>query len=128
MTDTSEELKQHCEELAYILDKLAYGMYYDTETCDVVNDIPEDCEDENRYQDLIEYVFDEEYGIKITTSLDGKDLYGAEICMAWGGPNVYINTRDAYIEGYWGSTEVKRPFSYNARDQINDYIDEDRGC
>ena len=128
MTDTNDELRQHCEDIAYKIDRLSSGMYYDNETGDLVDDIPEDCDDEDRYQDLTQYVFDDDLGIKIITSLDGKDLYGAEICVAWGGPNIYINTRDAYVEGYWGSTEARYPFSYNARDQINDYIDEVRGC
>lgn len=125
--DTDDELKDKCERIAIRLKNLACGQYYDTETGEYVDEIPEDCDDEGRYEDLYAYLFDDNFGIKIITDLDGGDLYGAEICVAWGGPNIYINTRDAYVEGYWGSTEVKVPFSYNARDMIDDYIDELRG-
>jgi hypothetical protein len=62
-------------------------------------------------------------GIKIITSLDGSEYYGAEICVAWGGPNIYIETRDSYVRGYWGD-EVSVPLSYKARDAIDYIIDE----
>ncbi len=125
---TDEELRDTCERIANRLRNLAFGQYYDTETGKMVGSIPDDCDDEGRYQDLYTYVLEDNLGVKIVTDLDGNTLYGAEICVAWGGPNIYINTRNAYVEDYWGSTEVKIPFSYDARDQINDYIDELRGC
>ena len=125
---TDKELRDTCERIANRLRNLAFGQYYDTETGKMVGNIPDDCDDEERYQNLYTYALDDNLGIKIITDLDGKDLYGAEICVAWGGPNIYINTRDAYVESYWGSTEVKIPFSYDACNIINDYIDELRGC
>ena len=126
--NTDVELRDNCERIAIRLRNLAFGQYYDTETGEYVSEIPDDCDDEERYEDLYTYVFGDNLGIKIITSLDGSTLYGAEICVAWGGPNIYINTRDAYVEGYWGSTEVKIPFSYDACGMINDYIEEIRGC
>ena len=125
---TEIELEEDCRYLAEKLNDLASGKYYDTETGEMVDEIPEDCEDDERYQDLERYVIDDNLGIKIITDLDGGDLYGAEICTAWGGPNIYINTREAYIEGYWGYSEVRVPFSYDARDRINDYLDELKDC
>lgn len=126
MTDTDEELRQQCRDMADTLNALASGQYYDTETGEFVDIIPDD--EEDRYQSLEEYVLDDNLGIKIIIDIDGNCFYGAEICVAWGGPNIYINTRTSYVEGYWGCTEVKEPFSYTASDEINNYIEELRGC
>jgi len=42
----------------------------------------------------------------------GKQVYnGAELLVAFGGPNIYINTRYNLVSGYWGSDRVE--FNYS---------------
>ena len=107
------------------VEALADGKLYDSETGEMIDrddlEDPNDY-DEERYQNLWDYIADN-FGVKIVTSLDGSEYYGAEICVAWGGPNIYIETRDSYVKGYWGD-EVSIPLSYSARDAIDEIIDE----
>lgn len=124
MTDTKEELKEMCQALADKLRMFLDDMLYDTESGDMVfrSSLPDDY-DEDRYCDL-GYYLDDNYGVKCITDLRTNDLYGAEICMAWGGPNIYIETRDSYVRGYWGSDVVEVPLSYEVSDKINDIVED----
>lgn len=129
MSDTKKELEEQCRWIVEKVEALASGSLYDTETGEMIDrddlEDPNDY-DESRYQNLFDYIADN-LGIKIITGIDGGDYYGAEICVAWGGPNIYIETRDSYVRGYWGD-EVSIPFSYIARDAVDDIIDELRSC
>ena len=130
MSDTKKELEEQCRWIAEKANELACDKLYDTETGEMID--KDDLEnpydyDEERYQSLSSYIMDN-LGVKIITDLDGGDYYGAEICMAWGGPNIYIETRDSYVRGYWGFDEVSVPLSYHARDAIDEIIDELRSC
>ncbi len=51
-----------------------------------------------------------------------REYLGARILVAFGGPNIWINTRTNTVEGYWWSNEHHAPF----RDKlgIDDYIEE----
>lgn len=130
MSDTKKDLEEQCRSIVEDVEALAGGELYDTETGKMIDrddlEDPDDY-DEERYQNLWDYITDN-LGIKIITSLDGGDYYGAEICVAWGGPNIYIETRDSYVRGYWGCDEVSVPLSYYARDAIDEIIDELRSC
>ena len=48
-----------------------------------------------------------------------KEYKSASICITLGGPNVYIDTDDSYVKGYWGGTVIWIPFSYYVRDEID---------
>jgi hypothetical protein len=132
MSDTKKELEEMCKNIAEKLGLFASGYVYDNEEGKMVDKdeiVNEDGEyDEDRYEDLYQYLFEDNLGIKILTSLDGSDYFGAEICVAWGGPNIYIETRDSYVKGYWGSDQVEYPLSYTVRDRIDDEIEELRSC
>lgn len=124
MSDTVEELKQMCQSLVDRLEQFEDKMLYDTESGDMVfiSSLPDDY-DEDRYIDLERYLEDN-YGVKLIVDLPDKHLYGAEICMAWGGPNIYIETRDSYVRGYWGCDTVQVPLRYSVSETINDIVDE----
>jgi len=130
MSGTKKDLEEQCRWIVEKIEALAdENKLYDMEKdCFVDRDSLEDPNDydEGRYQSLWDYIADN-LGIKIITSLDGSEYYGAEICVAWGGPNIYIETRDSYVRGYWGD-EVSIPLSYYARDAIDEIIDELRSC
>ena len=45
-----------------------------------------------------------------------KNYLGARVLVAFGGPNIWINTKEKTIEGYWwGQTE----FSYYTEDNLD---------
>jgi len=45
---------------------------------------------------------------------DDKTLKGARILVSFGGPNIWINTVTAQVEGYWGSSSVVRHYRNDA--------------
>lgn len=62
-------------------------------------------------QSYVSLFLEENYGIRVTTMLgDENTYYGAEVCVACGGPNIWINTNTRYVEGYWGSTKIEVPY------------------
>jgi len=86
--NTQEQLFQQCKHIA---DQINSGEY---ETHD--NDEP--C---NAY-DYLSDALDIEY----TVSSHGEYL-GARVLVAYGGPNIWINTRTKTIEGYWWSDRAE---------------------
>lgn len=54
--------------------------------------------------ELMDYIDDHALDIEYTIS-SNMDFLGAEIAVALGGPNVYINTRDKRVEAYWGGEQ-----------------------
>ena len=52
--------------------------------------------------DYIEDILDINYVV-------GRDrqYLGAQITVAWGGPNIYIHTRSCTVKGYWGSDQAQ---------------------
>lgn len=53
----------------------------------------------------------------------GVGLIGVRILVAFGGPNIYIDTFDGAVRGYWGGTQ-SYPLSDNVVDTINDYFED----
>lgn len=39
-----------------------------------------------------------------------RELIGATLLVAYGGPNIYVDLNDCYVKGSWGYDEVKAPF------------------
>jgi len=51
-----------------------------------------------------------------------KRYLGAELLVAGGGPNIWVNLDTKYVEGYWGSDKVLEPFTDNLG--LDDYCEE----
>ena len=51
-----------------------------------------------------------------------KRYLGAEILVAGGGPNIWVNTYTQQVEGYWGGDRVTVPFADNLN--LEDYCEE----
>ena len=57
-------------------------------------------ENEGEQMDGFEYLSDA-LDIEYIISSDRKTVLGARILVAFGGPNIWINTRTKQVEGYW---------------------------
>ena len=55
-----------------------------------------------------------------------KEYLGARILVAFGGPNIWIDTQDQEVQGFWGSDVYKKPI-YNL-DHVDDYFEEIWNC
>ena len=51
-----------------------------------------------------------------------KSYKGARVLVAFGGPNIWINTRTNEVEGYWWTDRYKAPFIDEMG--IDDYLQE----
>ena len=49
---------------------------------------------------------DDVLDIKYIVGSDGS-YYGAEILVGFGGPNIYVETRDRTVRGYWGGEQAQ---------------------
>ena len=100
--DTLKALTEHCE---YIRDRLEFFLSGGSD---------------EEHEDIYDYVHDNLGGKKVVDLSDPSDLRGVILTMACGGPNIYIDTYEACIRGYWGSQEAKIPL----RESICIAIDE----
>ena len=82
------------------------------------------------------FITDDIYDIKVLSDLS-KTFFGACYQIAFGGPNIYINTYENVIEGYWGGTKIVEPLDYYLYsldldrallDELDDYIEELFDC
>lgn len=140
MSDTcDEDLKRMCESIKDDLEELVYGMRFDVENARIVdpdasneeNGFEEgeeiDWDDTDKFQDLYSYLNDN-YGVKVMTDLRKETVYYTEICMAWGGPNIYIDTGEQAVCGYWGCGRYQAYLSNKAIDEINEVVEDWFGC
>ena len=51
-----------------------------------------------------------------------KRYMAAELMVAGGGPNIWVNLDTKYVEGYWGGDKVEHPFT--DRLGLDDYCEE----
>lgn len=69
-----------------------------------------DTENDGEYSafDYLENALDIEYIV------NGKGEYlGARVLVAFGGPNIWVNTRTGTVEGYWWSDKASASFKDN---------------
>ena len=91
-TATDTQLSDHVK---YIADKISNG--FDDET----NDDGEPLSAFDYLQDAldIEYIVNSK-----------KEYLGARVLVAFGGPNIWVNTRTKTIEGYWWADKATASF------------------
>lgn len=133
----------HCINIAHELDAIASGSLIRCPECGEIVSIPyaegEDIEldcgcriDIDDLDDLDEvsmwdYFEDRIYDIKYTISGD-LDYVGAQIMIAFGGPNIYINTNNKRVELYWWGDTAYATLSSDAIDAIDAYFEDEYNC
>lgn len=134
--DFESECRDHCKRIADEVNAYADGSVYACPECGEVFTMPDDvgdkykcphCGEVNDVDDweqqtiynYINNVLDWEYRV----SRD-KEYRSCEICVGWGGPNIYIDTDDAYVKLYWGNTQTQYPIKYDTRDALDECMEE----
>ena len=92
MSNTSSELRRYVDGIAADLRAL-----YEHEPTDEERERAEETGDSC---DLYSY-FSDALDVEYTISGRG-DYLGSRIAVALGGPNIYVDTREGYVKGYWG--------------------------
>jgi|TARA_R110000803_G_scaffold95372_2_gene163309 hypothetical protein len=112
---TQEKLFRMCKNISEELtsgklDKEDYGHFYD-----LTEEEQEEWEPSG--YDYLENVYD----IKYVVGGDGQ-YYGSQLMVAGGGPNIYIDTQEMQVQGYWGSDRVIVHFRDNIG--LNDALED----
>lgn len=131
-----EEGRERCQRLAEEVNAYADGNIYRCPECGEVVEMPDDVGEKfkcyhckevaevDQYERLSIYDYmDDILDIDFTVNRY-KEYTSCSICIGWGGPNIYIDTADAYIKLYWGSTREQYPIRYETRDQIDEWAED----
>lgn len=100
--DTINQLQEQTDHIRDMLvaayeDRLYYDEYGDINVLDEGEELPDDCS----YVSLTDYL-DDTYNVTATVNLCNRDEpTGYRIMVACGGPNVYVDTNDCEVQGFW---------------------------
>lgn len=121
----SEENYNHCKSIALELEDIAAGTVYKTEDGEIVSEkdlSPESMEDMEPFT-LYDY-FSDCFDIKYTVGSDKETLCGVQILVAFGGPNIYIDTNDGKVKLYWWTDYAEYELTPEVNDAINETFQE----
>lgn len=126
MTDTREMQRRHVERIAgeleavqegraYYMDDDPYQLLY---LDDADEDMPEDAE-QAWFSDYFEETYNTHYVIDST-----GELVGVRIMVAFGGPNVWVDTYNGEVVSYWGGDVERYPLHPSTCSDIEDWARE----
>lgn len=114
MNTTANELQKYVDGIAADLRRL-----YEADPTDEEREAAEENGDAC---DLYSY-FSDVLDIEYTISSRG-DYLGARIAVALGGPNIYIDTREGYVKGYWGTDRADAWIPSEICEEIDSIMEE----
>lgn len=114
MSNTANDLQKYVDGIAADLRRL-----YEADPTDEEREAAEENGDAC---DLYSY-FADVLDIEYTISSRG-DYLGARIAVALGGPNIYIDTREGYVKGYWGTDRAERWIPSEICEEIDGIMEE----
>lgn len=125
----TEENYNRCKHIALELEEIIGGGLYQTEDGEIIseNDLsPESLEDMEPFT-LYDY-FSDVYDIKYTIGSDRETLYGVQLLVAFGGPNIYIDTNDGKVKLFWWNEYAEYELSEKVIENINELFEEIYFC
>lgn len=82
------------------------------------DDIDNAIDENTLYDYLIEYE-------DIEFIFDGARAFlGAIVTVSSGGPNIYLDTRNGRIEGFWSSDSFYLPLDRDVKNELNNILEE----
>jgi predicted RNA-binding Zn-ribbon protein involved in translation (DUF1610 family) len=136
---SDHENSEHCRRIALDLDAYANWRVYKCPECGEVITVDSDiekyrCPDCGFTDDLSEYeqqsiydYFNDCLDIEYRCS-SSREYRSAQVMVAWGGPNIYVDTASHNVELYWGGSEATWPLSYDAETAVDDWAEEYWRC
>lgn len=131
---------ERCKRIAKELNAYAGGYVHKCPECDEIIEFPDgvgdkfkcpncgyiDDVEEYEEQNIIDYI---EGSLDIEFTVNSRKEYqSCNICVGWGGPNIYIDTASAEVQLFWGTTRESYPIYYETRDAIDEYAEEYYNC
>ena len=114
MSTTANELQKYVDGIAADLRRLYEADPTDEER-EAAEENGEDCDLYSYFSDVLD--------IEYTISSRG-DYLGARISVALGGPNIYIDTREGEVKGYWGTDRAERWIPSEICEEIDSIMEE----
>lgn len=128
-----DENREHCKSISDDLDKYVDGIVHTCPDCQSKIEIPETvgdkfkcpyCGEVHEIEDfeqlsLYDYFDGDVLDIDFTVNYQ-KEYKAVRICVAWGGPSIYIDTLSGNVELYWWTERA----SYRMRSDVIDALDE----
>ena len=101
-----------------------------SETCEeqlrrMCKEIAEEISDENNTMKQLEAFMEGVYDIEWITHND-HSYKAARLLVAGGGPNIWVNTQDGTVDGYWGTDKVH--WGYVDNIGLDEYLEELHAC
>lgn len=93
---------------------------------DLTDEEREQAEENGEAYDLYSY-FSDVLDVEYTVNYCGEYI-GARIAVALGGPNIYIDTREKEVKGYWGTDRATAWLPYEIADEIDNIFSELYAC
>ena len=134
--NAKEENRNRAKRIAREIEAYADGNVYRCLECDEEIEMPDDVGDKfkcphcYKVNDVDDYdqlsVWDylnDILDIEYRCSSD-RTYRSCQIMVAYGGPNIYIDTADASVKLYWWTEYAEYPLSYEARDAIDEWAEE----
>jgi predicted RNA-binding Zn-ribbon protein involved in translation (DUF1610 family) len=138
--NADDENRQHCKHIAKSVEAYANGEYFRCPECGEEYHTPENlgdkfkcphCGEVVEFNDLeflgIWDYMEDILDIDFIVSRD-REYRSCKILVAWGGPNIYIDTASAMVKLYWWTEYAEYPLSYEARDAIDEWAEEWFNC
>lgn len=131
---------EHCKAIADTLEAIADGRLYKCPECgeyvednnlfctcgcqvDLIGDDENDPWEQVSFYDYFENALDIDYIIN-----SSKEYKACRIMVAWGGPNIYINTWERKVELYWWTESGSFYLSGDTCDAIDEWAEENFTC
>ena len=124
--ETTERLEQYTASIASDL----YNLYFDEEAYDAEHGDEDGGFDEDGYnedgEDRVSCYFQNVLDIEYRVGTD-NEVRGVELTVGYGGPNLYIDTKDMQVKGYWGGSKATASIDNRVCVQIEEYFEQVRG-
>ena len=108
----AKEVIERVERIAEELESLGASLESDTP--------PSFDDDDDEDPDNLKDWLDDNLGVHYTINED-LDVLGVVICVDWGGPNIYVDTLQEVVRGYWGFDEHSVPLSDDLCESIDEW-------
>lgn len=140
-TKQRDENLEHCKSIALDLDKYVDGMVHTCPDCGSTIDFPETVGDKFKCPHCGEVHETEDFEqLSLYDYFDGnvldmdylvnyqKEYKACKICVAWGGPSIYIDTESRAVELYWWGQRASYSLLSSTAEAIDEWAEEYFNC
>ena len=115
-----QECAEHCKSIADELQDYVDGKYWIDESENITEAVEgEDPPEGMEVATLYDYLRDN-YGV--WSLVDSYcEVTSVRVLVAFGGPNIYIDTHEGEVQLYWGATEACYPLSGEVIEKVDEW-------